>query len=326
MIAVLMVLSSCTNGIATPEGTAAKPTETAGPSATATPTETATETATPTETQTPEVIFVPERFQIGELGLLKNPETGRNVLAMNPEADWNRVREEIIGGLWQANVDYFGFTGEASDAINYSKEAFIQAAKEGKTLKIGIPVRANIDWDNVDKEKRPGVSLYKMRPSILNLKMVEIKLDDIKIQILDSDAFKNYLGGKGWWDEEMEAFSPYAFSDSRSPISPVHFSVGDNGELVISTGSYYFGDTRPVPEEFWLGRFNSEKGIGSQADRAVTLFLGETMAELMHFSAGEFKFTGLDGKIIKVVALTMIEQDVLWEKWYVSPQLFIFSK
>ncbi|MFH1633546.1 MAG: hypothetical protein ABIG63_05990, partial [Chloroflexota bacterium] len=39
-------------------------------------------------------VFIPEGFQVSELGLLQDPETGRDVLAMNPEADWERVREE----------------------------------------------------------------------------------------------------------------------------------------------------------------------------------------------------------------------------------------
>jgi len=50
------------------------------------------------------------------------------------------------------------------------------------------------------------------------------------------------------------------------------------------------------------------------------------MAELEHFSAGELKITGIDGTIIKYVGIPRIQQDVLWEEWYVSPQLFIFGK
>ena len=68
---------------------------------------------------------IAEGFAIAEGGLLKNPETGKNVLAMNPEADWERVREGIIGGLWQANMDWYQYTGQGSDALNYStKEEF----------------------------------------------------------------------------------------------------------------------------------------------------------------------------------------------------------
>ena len=311
-----------------PKGEGGSPSLWASPSSSPTPTPTPTETPTPTATATPtlEVVFVPEGFQIGELGLLQNPETGKNVLAMNPEADWERVRNGIIGGLWQVNVDWANYTGQGNDATKYTKEDFVKAALEGKVLKIGIPVRANIDWNNIDKDKYSFE--YPARPTLLELKTVETKLDYIKIQILDPDAFKNYLGGKSWLEQDMEVFSPIGdpslsvnYSDGAA-----HFSVDGNGELIFSVGSYYFKDIQLYPLEFWLGRFNSKKGIGSEADRAVTHFLGVTMAELEHFSAGELKITGIDGTIIKYVGIPRIQQDVLWEEWYLSPQLFIFGK
>jgi hypothetical protein len=62
---------------------------------------------------------------------------------MNPEAEWARVRQEIIGGLWEANVDWAKYTGQGNDVVNYTKDAFIKVALEGKQFHIGIPARVD---------------------------------------------------------------------------------------------------------------------------------------------------------------------------------------
>ncbi|MBU0578811.1 hypothetical protein KJ628_02410, partial [Patescibacteria group bacterium] len=239
-----------------------------------------------------------------------------------------RVREEIIGGLWLANMDWYQFTGEGSDAQNYSsKEAFIKAALEGQTFTLGIPVRADIDWGNVDKDVYPGKAAYGVRPSILFLKMVDgVRLDSINLQIMDADAFKDYMDGKGWLNPENEAYASYATPLENSAISTVNFSVDESGELVISTGSYYVGEYFPYSDEFLVGRFDGEEEIGSQADSAVSRFLGIAIHELIHFSAGELSLTGLDGTVIKYISLSRLDQDVPRDEWYVEPTLFTFAE
>ena len=274
---------------------------------------------------TPETSFVPEGFSIGPAGLLKNPETDVNELALNKDADWTRVAPEIQGALWQASRDWYAYTGETSDALNYAtREEFIKAAQEGQFFTIGIPERDNINWDNVDTNKYKV--LLSIKSSLLELNMVRAKLDNIHIQFLDPDAFKQYMEGKGWLDKDMPAFSPVAMASPISDISATLFEVDGNGDLVISIGSYSFRDVPSVPMDYWVGRFAGEQGIGSQADRAVTHFLGRIINKLEYLSEGEEDVVGLDGTTIKYVSISKISQRAPDNEWYLSPPLIVFNK
>jgi hypothetical protein len=292
-------------------------------------------------------IFTPEGFQISELGLLQNPETGRNVLVMNPEADWERVREEIIGGLWQANIDWWRFAGQSSDALNYSQEEFIKAALEGKTLKIGIPVRDHPDWDNWGGRDDPHSYynvIYKTdRQTLLRLKSVNVRLDDIQLQVLDPVHFKEFMGGRDWLDLEQEAISQ-GIMPSDKGNGAIAFTVSDNGELVITTGSYDFRDI-PIPDNpnLTIGRFDDslhdnyhnffrEDGLGVTADKAASYYIGVITEWLNHLPQAEKKTyyremkNGIAYKYILVPLALPDDIRIDLDKRYTSLPLFIFTR
>ena len=64
----------------------------------------------------------------------------------------------------------------------------------------------------------------------------------------------------------MEAFGALALPLNKSSAAVASFLVDDDGELTISLGSYSFSEYQLLSTKFWLGRFNSEQGIGSEAD------------------------------------------------------------
>lgn len=296
---------------------------------------------------TPEQVFVPEGFQIGALGLLQNPETGRNVLTMNPEADWQRLREGIIGGLWQANVDYAKYIGLSTDATKYSKENFIKAALEGKTLKIGIPVRDRPDWDNWGDRDDPhsyyNVIYKKYRQSLLRLKTVNVRLDNIQLQVLDPVHFSKFMGGRDWLDLEQEAISQ-GLMPSDKGNGAIAFTVSDNGELVITTGSYDFRDI-PIPDNpnLTIGRFDDslhdkypnffrEDGLGNTADKAASYCIGVITDWLNYLPAAEKKtYYGemKNGIAYKYILVPLALPDDIREnvdKWYTNPPPFVFTR
>ncbi|MEN6480566.1 MAG: hypothetical protein ABFD29_00075 [Anaerolineaceae bacterium] len=282
-------------------------------------------TPTPEATEIP---FTPEGFSIGELGLLQNPETGKNVLMMNPESDWQKFREDFLANLWQVNVDWASFTGQRSDALNYStKEAFLEAALEGKKLEIGIPVR-------IDGEKLPDYGFFKeYKSTALILKNVEVKLDNIKIQVLDPGAFKNYTG-MNWANDKQEAFACIG----GLPWVGANFCLftAEEENLVISVGNSNPADQVLAPRPYLLGKFDSaiyEKyptyfrpdGIGVEADHAASFLMGFGMADLLgNASAGFITPTGPDGKIFKVINFGAVPP-AQRQTYYRNPYLFIFS-
>jgi len=328
-------LASCA-----PATALAQPTEVATKVAptttTATPTKTPIPpTPTPEATDTAEAPFVAEGFAIAEGGLLKNPETGKNILAMNPEADWEKVREEIIGGLWQANMDWYQYTGQSSDALNYStKEEFIKAAKEGKVLRIGIPVRR--DKSKVNEEALHQKSDITMG---ITLREVEVKLDSIQVQLLDSTAFKEYAGGKDWLADDQETFVLRA-NDKNSGNGALLFGVNEEGQLTISVGSYYFGDMVAAEPDLEIGRFGDvgkrkyplpyrEDGLGVKADKALSLYFASMVDWLNFFPSGESWVRGKDGSHIKEIStLKTVYSAGVWEMdgWYLDPPIFVFAK
>jgi hypothetical protein len=310
----------------------ATPVEELVPTFTVEPTNAPTEipTAEPTVEPTVEVApaYAPEGFSVGEYGLLKDPETGRDVMVLNPEADWSRFREETIKGIWQSNVDWCKFTGECNEAMNYpSAEAFYDAAITGKTFKIGIPVRSGINGSDIDKEKS-AMFTWKYLPSMVVLKTVEVRLDEIVVQALEADSFRDYLGGANYLDEGMEAFSPFPTATESKMFdgNTIHYTVNKAGELVISVGSYNDKNEILFPSQYWVGGFESEGGIGDQADMALSHFLGYTSLELGKFSAGELIAKMLDGSSVKYVSLTIISQQVPDGDWYLEPPLFSFAE
>lgn len=299
------------------------------------PTETAkstpTEVPTPTPEATPEVVFVPEGFAVTESGLLKNPETGKDALAFNPEADWEKVREGVIGGLWQANVDWYKLTGEGSDALNYSQEEFIKAALEGKVLRIGIPVR--------DNRLREEVVFGKSSlPIGIRFKAVDVKLDSIQVQLLDPNATRVDMGEKGWLAEDQEAFV-LRFEDAASGNGSLLFEVNEQGQLVISVGSYYFGDMVTAGRQFEIGRFGSglnEKypsyfrsdGLGVDADKALSLYFA-AMADWFNYIPDGKSYVlsrNSSGKLVTVSTLKTVDSAQVWnmDGWYLNPPVFKF--
>jgi len=328
-------LASCA-----PATALAQPTEVATKVAptttTATPTKTPIPpTPTPEATATAEAPFVAEGFAIAEGGFLKNPETGKNVLAMNPEADWEKVREGIIGGLWQANMDWYQYTGQSSDALNYStKEEFIQAAKEGKVLKIGIPVRD----DNSKFKEKFDHAVGDRIPAIV-LRKAEVKLDSIQVQLLDPNAFKEYAGGKDWFADDQEIFV-LRRDDKNSGNGALLFGVDEAGQLTISVGSYYFGDGVAAEPDLEIGRFGDvgerkypapyrEDGLGVKADKALSLYFASMVDWLNFFPAGEGWSLGKDGSHIKGIGMTKSSDAAgVWEMngWYLDPPVFVFAK
>jgi len=305
-------------------------------------------------TPTPEVIFVPEGFQIGELGLLQNPETGKNVLAMNPEADWQRVREEIIGGLWQANIDWDKFTGESSDALNYSKEAFIKAALEGKILKIGIPVRDNITLEKIVRAKENGnliegphddynVLFIKYGGSLVRLKLVEVRLNNIQVQVVAVSSFKHLMGEKEWLDLGNEALSQTLTPNDKGN-GAIHFGINEEKNLIITTGNYYTGDQPVGGMQLTMGNFNPafhdkyptyfrEDGLGVNVDKAASFYTACIVDWLKQLPAGEKDIGGgfKDGRRLRYILLPLALPAVGagsldTSGWYVNPSIFVFTK
>lgn len=257
---------------------------------------------------------------------------------MNPEADWKRVMEEIIGGLWQANVDWYKFTGQYSDAINYSKENFIEAAKEGKVLKIGIQVRNN----KINKE---SLHFPYAISACIEFKTATAKLDNIQIQLLDPNAFGEYTGGKDWLAEDQEAFV-LQFEDANSGNGALIFGVNEQRQLTIPVGSYYLGDKVAGGMDFEIGRFGNglnekypsyfrEDGLGVNADKALSLYFASMTDWLNFLPDGEGSVNNSNGLKIKAISMPMTTLAAgLWEMdgspcercWYLNPPVFTFAK
>ena len=248
--------------------------------------------ATPTP-EAPEQVFVPEGFQMGELGLLRNPETGKNVLVMNPEADWEAFRQMAIGSIWQASKDWAGLTGEQSDASKMTQEEFLSKALAGEKLTFGIPVRADTKGLE-DKEPTYPESWgpYDLYTKDVKFKIVKARLDDVIIQVLDPVSFEKYMGGLDWYDAKQEAFTPVPDVPSASSQTAIHFAE-KNGQLVISVGSYYFGDVPVSPRLVTFGKFDNEiskkykgyyrpDGIGIEANKVATRLIIWTLEKLKY--------------------------------------------
>jgi len=246
---------------------------------------------------------------------------------MNPEADWQRVREEIIGGLWQANVDWASFTGQTNDATNYTQDAFIKAALQGEKFHIGIPVR--LDGNHIPESIKV---MQKGKDRVVILKMVDIALDNIQIQTLAPDAFKQYTG-KGWQENGQEAYDCGSYP--RTGSIAVYFSVNAD-KLTISVGSFYSNDNMIQSLQGIVGNFNPvlyEKypsnfrpdGIGVTADRALSFTLGMAIDELDFFSLAHQHFQGVGGEDIKYISSGATHGYPDQEN-YLHPYLFIFSK
>jgi len=102
------------------------------------------------------------------------------------------LREEIIGGLWEANIDWANYTGQRNDAVSYTKDAFIDAALEGKKFKIGIPVRLDGKYIPVDKV------FQRSKDRFVILKVVDISLIIFKFNYLLPMLLNNIPEKVGW--------------------------------------------------------------------------------------------------------------------------------
>lgn len=284
----------------------------------------------PMATPTPEAVFVPEGFEIGELGLLRNPETGKDVLTLNPEADWARVREEIIGGLWQANVDWANFTGQTNDAVNYTKDAFIAAALQGKQFHIGIPVR--LDGTSISESDRGH---QRNKDQYVILQMVDgVSLDNIQIQVLTPDAFVTNTG-LGWMANKQQAIDCASYPGTAANVCL--FSTDGNKNLTISVGNFNLEGEVVTSKHLLIGRFDpalAEKyptyfrpdGIGVEADTAANFTLKFVIDELNRFPTASHTFTGADGRTVKVFNVGLLKDRFFDEIFYSKPHLFIFSE
>lgn len=281
-----------------------------------------TPTETPTQTPTPEAIFVPEGFEIGEPGLLRDPNTGKDILALNPEANWEAFRLMVIKNIWQANRDWANYTGGQSDASQMSQERFLAKALAGEELSFGIPVRA-------DTKGAGAPQNYLM---YLKLETVKARLDNIKLQVLEPDAFRD------WLDRNQGSYYTHMGGSGTvhelSSIA-VNFCVNE-GRLIFSVGSLYTGQLPTAPRDLLIGRFDpslhqyksyfDERGIGYQADFAASYMAGWAFEELEHLD-GEYVLQTLkasDGSTVKVIfiARTIAYGEDQWNNW----NLFTFSK
>lgn len=306
---------------------------------TAFPKETETLTPEPTPTPTPEApekVFIPEGFQIGELGLLQNPETGRNILAMNPEADWEKRRKEIIGNFWEASVEWARFTGQGCDASRMTKEAFLAKALSGEELTFGIPIRADtkgLEDKQVDYSK--DWPKYPAYVGDVELKIVTARLNDMVIQALTGSQFMKYMGEKSWTAEGQEAWDPIpAYLDL--PYNALHFAEKD-GKIIITVGSYYTGNQVPTTRSMLVGDFKPElaqkyksyyreDGIGFEANQAITKFLYWGISELGLFPVGKATVHLTDGSSLKFISVFEIYNKTPIAPEEFSPPLFIFSQ
>ena len=299
------------------------------------PTETNAPTPTEAPTPTPEItpVFIPEGFSEGEMGLLRNPETGKDSFTFNSEADWKRYKEELIGSLWQANIDWANFTGQPTDATKYSKENFIKAALEGKSLTIGLPRRLDTEGKTFsDSHSEKGQSSYVI------LETQEVRFDKIQLQILDAEHFKE-LTGKEWNGPGQEAFSQSTAVGEKGN-GAIYFSVSNEGELIISIGN--FDQSRlPVSSDGRLlsvGRFDSqlhdkypnyfrEDGLGINADKAVSYYAGSSLDWLNQFKAAKKDVIIFNnGSRTKYIFIGQALYPINTDSWYTSSQLFNFTR
>lgn len=295
------------------------------PAPTAKPTvSTPTETLMPTSAETPEVVFVPEGFKIGPGGLLRNPD-GKDVLAFNPEADWGKFQQIIRARFYEIGWEWYKYTGIRSDVLNYSfEEEFIKAAQEGNVFNIGIPVR-------VDGSYVPNNTLdQREKDRFVELEMVNVSLNDIQIQILAPEEFKQFTG-KNWQENGQKAYDCISYPGTGSNV--ILFSTNET-KLVISVGSFYSKSNIPPSFQGIIGDFNPElyekyptyfrpNGIGVKADRAASFILGIAIDEFEFFSLSHFEFTGTKGNK-KYIAIGPIEGYPDQEN-HLNPYLFVFK-
>jgi hypothetical protein len=266
---------------------------------------------------------------VGPLGLLRDPSTGQDVLGLNATADWNGLRQQLIEGLWSANLDWAEYTGESSDATKYgTKEAFVEAALQGQTFQLGIPVR--MDDSLIPKE---DTTFWGSRERFVAMRPVDIQLSNIQLQILAPVVFKQYAG-KGWTDSGQEAYDSGLSGVARSCPGATLFSAAD-GTLTISVGSLNFAaleQTASVPPKFIIGNFDAEfykerpthfrpDGIGIGADSAASWVLGMAVDELSNFARGHYQFKSADGSSRKVISIQQASSIM-----FTNPMLFVFVR
>jgi hypothetical protein len=266
---------------------------------------------------------------VGPLGLLRDPSTGQDVLGLNATADWNGLRQQLIEGLWTANVDWSEYTGESNDATKYStREAFVEAGLQGQTFQLGIPVR--IDESLIPKE---DTTLWDSRERFVVMQPVDVELRDIQLQILAPVLFKQYAG-KGWMDSGQEAYDSGLSGVARSAPGATLFSAA-GGTLTISVGSLNFvpleqaASTKP---EFLIGNFDAAfpkqyptryrpDGIGKAADAAASWVLGMAVDELNNFARGHYEFKSADGSNRKVISIQQASSTM-----FTNRMLFVFVR
>jgi len=321
------------------------------------PTETPTFTPSPTSTSTitPLPPFVPEGFTVGELGLLRNPETQQNALRLNQEADWAAFRQLIVENLWQANRDWASFFGLSSDATRLSKEEFLKKALAGEMLTFGIPIRADSKDLTIicppqgcrPYKGRPGEKTYSGYPSDIQLHVVQARLDGIRIQVVDSAAFIQYMEGRGWTASDQQAYSlgnpDHVQSIKEASCNAIHFAE-ENGFLIITLGSYYSDDVPNISQTLLIGRFDTSlhgkypsyyrgDGLGVQADHASSVLLGSAIEHLQYFQDVRWRngygqlvhMKRSDGTFIDALSSQAIQRDHFDESW-LNWNLFLFSQ
>jgi len=182
-----------------------------------------------------------------------------------------------------------------------------------------------------------GNHQYDLYPYDVEFKIVEARLDNIGIQILDPVAFKKYMGGLDWYNAEQEVFSPFPNVPNARPQTAIHFAE-KNGQLIISVGSYYFGDAPVSPRSETFGKFDNEisnkyksyyrpDGIGVEANNAATRIIMWTLEEFNYLpywnqiKAPAYKrFT--EQNFVRLSAIGSVKIDFFED----LPSLFIFSQ
>ncbi len=283
--------------------------------------------ASPTSQPVP-TSFAPVGFSIGPLGLLRDPSTGLDVLGPDSKADWSALRQRLIEGLWSANVDWADYTGESNDAAKYgTKEAFVEAALQGQTFELGIPVR--MDDRLIPKE---DTNIWTSRERFVVMKLVDVQLAKIQLQVLAPVVFRQYAGS-GWTDSGQEAYDSGLACIARCAPGAALFSATD-GILTLSVGSLNFAplEQSQMDPKFLVGNFDPEfyrqyptryrpDGIGKSADVAASWVLAMAVDELSNFAKGHYEFKSADGSQRKVISIQDASSILL-----PNPMLFLFVR
>ncbi|MBN1453816.1 MAG: hypothetical protein JW963_22570 [Anaerolineales bacterium] len=220
--------------------------------------------------------WVPEGFAIGEAGLLRDPATGKDVLVLNQEVDWEAVRTKWLTGLYESGRKWNEWSGEPNDATKYESAeewiAAVESAPAGTKFTIVLPRRT--DLSRLDPEMEYYEQTYDDRNEAVSFDTVQADLSRLTVQVVDADRFKTLTGGMDWADPLNPAFSLIAHKLYVAAFNAVMFGVNEQGEVVMTVGSYSFTSDIPLGrKDYYIGRFGGD-GLGDEAEQAASQFVG----------------------------------------------------